>query len=1013
MNNTAFDWAYTVNQTAEVWWQSMGHASVQAGMVAAIGLLLVTVCKRWSSPLRYGILVVLLVKFLLAPFLLIPNEASDLLIVEVPVRPEITLRDTPIPQGISPEPTAVSASDTVVVKTPVLPEPASSLEDPSVWSLIGFKGWCFLLHLMGTFSVVCWLVTQCAWLGLWVVRESSDASPDIQIMSQEVRADLNYSKQPDVRVSAKAQSPMAFQLFRPVIVLPTQTVETLTPDELRTVLAHEMAHLKRRDPLVNIMQILLFGVWWFHPVYWWLSRTLRTVREECCDDAVLTRAAQPEDRYCQVLLDAARSCQVATAGRVVLGFGESRSSMKDRIVRIMDPRVHKRARLGVLAAGGLILAILLSMPLWQRSSSLDRPRPVTDASWSPSILESLLRGRGPGLFLEDREFTDLKDCIEVSRLTRHTINGVAKFTLDSTRDTLQDLSRRVAHPFYADFLLAQWYGVNQDPNQASQWMAQALAHAPVVLVRKYELMDGRPLANTPVGRLGIEYRMSTPTQSNTYLTLEYVHLTTDDKGQVYLPGLDTKIRCSGVEWPKGFEIETGRHGYLALHARYNRLPTIYAWPKGVRKPATTLPTSKFYDYRHAKAAQGLSHRVGVSEFSIDRCYRMGGDGQVTVTDGRRPLNENVQETLPLSDTDAQGLDQAMVHFNRKTLKGHEILQVRVFDHRSRGLLTEYHAPADYEYDGDSSIVLRSLSQPLPERVDVWFWVTEFPPDQSVKVLSAKAGSTVTFPEYSVNLMSLKSGSRVKALGTDTSHDGMHARQIEAVLKSTAKAQRVSRFGSAGGGSSEWYARLALVTKDGERHFSNYVFGRANIQNTYSFPVPMSDLSHFELLPMGQEQCFYFDGVRLPDRSGEPPDQTNALELDVTTNGKAGVFVTDTAAPIYVEVTVLQGRCTGSSYGSAQGLEDPRAVGQFTLNGDTPTGEFGHTDTDSTIVCAVKGLSISMLKIDILDLSGTPFKTRSSGYSGHVRHQSQAVPVSQIQGVRVRLSWQGMPQNSER
>ncbi|MCP4450847.1 MAG: hypothetical protein GY809_05255, partial [Planctomycetes bacterium] len=378
---------------------------------------------------------------------------------------------------------------------------------------------------------------------------------------------------------------------------------------------------------------------------------------------------------------------------------------------------------------------------------------MTEASFSPTFLESLISGRRPSLFLGSAEFEDFKDCIDQSRLTRHRRNGISDFTLESTRDALQDLCGRVTYPFYAEFLLAQWYGINEDPNQASQWMAQALAHAPVVLVRKYELMDGRPLANTPVGRLGVEYRSSTPAQNNMSLVLEYVHLTTDDKGQVYLPGLDTKIRCNSVEWPKGYEIETGRHGYLALHAKYNRLPTIYAWPKGVRKPATTLPPSQFYDYDHAKAAQGLSHRVGVADFQIDRCYRMGGDGQVAVTDGRKPLNETIQESLLPFDAKTQVLDQAMVHFNRNTLKGHEILQVRVFDHRSRGLLTEYHAPADYEYDGDSSIVLRSLSQPLPERVDVWFWVTQFPPDQTAKVLSAKAGSTVKFPEYSVQLIS--------------------------------------------------------------------------------------------------------------------------------------------------------------------------------------------------------------------------------------------------------------------
>ncbi len=1001
MNNTALEFAYWVNQTADVWWLSLGQAALQAGVVGVIGLLLVMVCKRWSSPLRYGILVVLLIKFMLAPFLLIPNEASDLLTVEVPVQISFKSYESTFPQGIS-EPLTSWVPNTVVVKDPVLPEPASSLENPSVWSLIGFEGWCFLLHLLGTLGVVCWLVCQCVRLGLWVVRESSDASPDIEVMSQEIRVALNYPKQPDVRLSAKAQSPMAFQLLRPVIVLPTQTVETLTPEELRPVVAHEMAHLKRRDPLINTLQILLFGIWWFHPVYWWLNRTLRRVREECCDDAVLTRAAQPEDRYCQVLLDAARACQVATAGRVVLGFGESRSSMKHRIVRIMDPRVHKRARLGWLAAAVLGVVILASTPLWQRSSSLDRPRPVTEASSSPGLLESLVKGRGPSLVLDGTDFADLKDCVDASRLTRRKRSGIADFTLESTRDTLQGLCGTVAYPFYAEWLLAKWYDVNQDANEAATWMSQALIHAPVVLVRKYELMDGHPLANKAVGRLSVEYRLSTPTQSNTSLTLEYPHLTTDEKGQVYLPGFDTRIRCNGVEWPKGYEVETGRHGYLALHARFNLLPTIYAWPKGVRKPATTLPPSQFYDYRHAKAAQGLSHRVGVAEFTIDRCYRIGGDGKVTVTEGRTLLNGTVQESPPLFDTGTQILDQAIVHFKRNTLKSHEILQVRVFDHRSRGLLTKYHAPADYEYDGDSSIVLRSLGQPLPERVDVWFWVTAFSPDQSAKVLSAKIGSKVVFPEYSVQLLSLYSGPHTNTPSTEPSSDPNNEREIQVVLKSMAQGQRISRFGSGARGDSGPYARLAWVTKTGERHFSNHVFGAANTQNTHSFQVPMSKVAHFELLPMGQEQCFFFDGVRLPERSGAPLDQTGGLEFELKTNGETGVFVSDMSAPIYVEVTVLRGRCRGNSYSFASGLEDPRAFGQCTLS-----GEF-NTDTDSTISCAVRGLSIPMLKLDILDLSGNSFKTRSSGHSGPVYHQSQPVPVSQIEGVRIRLSWEGLP-----
>jgi hypothetical protein len=288
-------------------------------------------------------------------------------------------------------------------------------------------------------------------------------------------------------------------------------------------------------------------------------------------------------------------------------------------------------------------------------------------------------------------------------------------------------------------------------------------------------------------------------------------------------------------------------------------------------------------------------------------------------------------------------------------------------------------------------------------VDVWFWVTQFSPDQSAKVLSAKAGSTVKFPEYSVQLMSLKSGSLVHVPSTDASQDADQddAREIQVVLKTTAQGQRMSRFGSAGRGVSGPYARLALVTKAGKRHFSNYVFGTVNTQNHYSFRVPMAEVAHFELLPMGQEQYFYFDGVRLPERSGEPLDQTGVLELGVTTQGKAGVFVTETAGPIQMEVTVVPGR-GGNSLMGHQGLADPRASGWW-----EPSGAYTRTDTHSTIGYRLMGLSAHMLKTEILDLAGNPFGPHSSsGSSSRVFYRSQATPVGQIQGIRIRLSWEG-------
>lgn len=1013
MGNTTLEIAYWVNRTAEAWWQSFGHAAVQSGIVAILGLALVSLCKRWSSPLRYGILVVLLVKFAMTPVLLLwfPNVTSDLFTVEVPVHSDAVRRSVMGPSELatSAAPAAAEFSSQSVGpaagREPVLPEPASSRNDPAFWKSITFKGWAWLAHLAGSAIVTLWLVLQSLHLAIWVARSSASAPETIQALSREVQTELGYCKHLDVRVGAEAGSPMAFQLLRPVIVLPRRTVETLSDEELRPVLAHEIAHLRRRDPLVNTVQILLFGIWWFHPAYWWLNRKLRSVREECCDDAVLALGAQPEDRYCQTLLDAARSSQIAVAGRVVLGFGESRSSLRQRITRIMDPRVSKRARLGWLAVVVLAVVVLVSVPIWRPSSSLDRPRPVTAVAYGPSGMESVAVALGmkdyPSLFLSAAQFTALEDCIDQARLTRSSYNGVTEFGLPSTREALMDLRAGLDEPFYAEFLLAKWHQINDDPDEASRWMAQSLAHAPVVLVRKYELMDGRPLANAPVGSLGVEYRVKTPTQTNTSLELDYVHLTTDEKGQVYLPGYDTRIRCNSIQWPRGYEIETGRHGYLALHASYNRLPTIYVWPQGVRRPATTLPTSAFYNYRNAVQAQGLTHRVGLAEFAIERCYRAGGEGRVTITDGREPIDSAPETMLPFSDR-TEVLDQAAIRFKRSTLKSHEILQVRVFDHRSRGLLTEYHAPAGYEYDGDSTIFLRSLGAELPQRVDLWFSVTEFAPDQSKQTVPAKLGSEADLGGYRVQLTALHSGNG--SYSTTRRPDGTATVTFaEPNDPDAGQMQVVFHIQSQARPRTDRYAHVAVVTKHRQRYYSDYVIRSEDICRGFGFDVPLSDVDHFELLPIGQERCFYFDGVLLPERSGEPVDQTGGLEAVVRTNGQPGVFTADVTGSVSVEVTIVPGR--GSIFHSSRssGLDSPEGIESW-----EPGGTWTDKDTHSTIVWRFQGLNTRLLKTEILDLSGQPFEPRrGSGRSGSFHHQAQAVPIQQIKGVRIHLS-QGTP-----
>ena len=95
---------------------------------------------------------------------------------------------------------------------------------------------------------------------------------------------------PPVRIceSTLACVPMLIGWLRPVILVPAGMVTGLSPGQLRAVLAHELAHVRRHDYLVNLVQAVLESLLFYHPAVWWLSGRLREEREYCCDDVAVS-----------------------------------------------------------------------------------------------------------------------------------------------------------------------------------------------------------------------------------------------------------------------------------------------------------------------------------------------------------------------------------------------------------------------------------------------------------------------------------------------------------------------------------------------------------------------------------------------------------------------------------------------------------------------------------------------------------------------------------------------------
>lgn len=99
---------------------------------------------------------------------------------------------------------------------------------------------------------------------------------------------LGISRPVRLLESAVVAVPMVAGWLRPAILVPVSAVSGLTPSELDAILAHELAHIRRHDYLVNLIQSLAETLLFYHPAVWWLSRRIREEREHCCDDWAVT-----------------------------------------------------------------------------------------------------------------------------------------------------------------------------------------------------------------------------------------------------------------------------------------------------------------------------------------------------------------------------------------------------------------------------------------------------------------------------------------------------------------------------------------------------------------------------------------------------------------------------------------------------------------------------------------------------------------------------------------------------
>jgi beta-lactamase regulating signal transducer with metallopeptidase domain len=319
------------------------HFVWQGPLVALLLWVALATLRKASAQLRYGASCAALAGMVVLPVL------TGWVLYRAPVPTSAIVQGFAVPDSIGP-----GASP-----APTLPWVAA-LE---AWAL---PVWCVGVLL---------LAVRLIWISRYVARLRREGHPAAVSLTEAVSrlaCRMKIDRPVRVLISSLTDSPSVAGWLRPVILLPAATLLNLSVEQLEAVLTHELAHVRRHDYVVNILQILAETLLFYQPAVWWVSSRIRNERELCCDDVVVGIGGDPIG-YARALTKLERIRVFAPE----LTMGGTAGPLLYRIRRLTgEVQEQPASKLPAVLALCLALTCLLTNLHWAQA----QPRSATDAS---------------------------------------------------------------------------------------------------------------------------------------------------------------------------------------------------------------------------------------------------------------------------------------------------------------------------------------------------------------------------------------------------------------------------------------------------------------------------------------------------------------------------------------------------------------------------------------------------------------------------------------------------------
>ncbi|MET7259435.1 M56 family metallopeptidase [Dyadobacter fermentans] len=321
------NWNIIDQPTAHEWVRALCLTlmhSLWQGLFAAIGAGVILLCTRKSKPaLRYNLLALVMLLFVAA-------TVGTFVVMVKSTRIEIS---SPVAQSMPWGRHSVFSDDADMVTIVAA-------------SVVAENGW--VLHVIDFFSSNAKLIVA-SWFLVFIIKSFLAASgllylrriaqqvstPEMKwiVRFYELAERMRIGREMELRESAQVAVPMVIGFLKPVVLVPLGMLANLPAAQVEAILLHELAHIRRRDYLINLAQIFCENVFFFNPAVWWISRLIREEREHCCDDLAIS-VMENKTSFIHALVSFQEYNQSRPAFE--MAFSKKRNHLLDRIKRIVN-----------------------------------------------------------------------------------------------------------------------------------------------------------------------------------------------------------------------------------------------------------------------------------------------------------------------------------------------------------------------------------------------------------------------------------------------------------------------------------------------------------------------------------------------------------------------------------------------------------------------------------------------------------------------------------------------------